>query len=63
MGLEPDRSNPFFERPILNSPYREPSRHWELDGMDRIGADFSAMVKVGFDRMIVKANDISPLGG
>jgi type III restriction enzyme len=24
-------NNPFFERPILNSPYAEPSRHWELD--------------------------------
>jgi type III restriction enzyme len=24
-------SNPFFERPILNSPYGQPSRHWELD--------------------------------
>jgi type III restriction enzyme len=24
-------SNEFFERPILNSPYRDPSRHWELD--------------------------------
>ena len=24
-------SNPFFERPILNSPYERPSRHWELD--------------------------------
>ncbi|MFZ5555698.1 MAG: BPTD_3080 family restriction endonuclease [Pseudomonadota bacterium] len=23
--------NPFFERPILNSPYAYPSRHWELD--------------------------------
>src|SRR5208282_1162990 len=21
----------FFERPILNSPYEEPRRHWELD--------------------------------
>ena len=21
----------FFERPILNSPYEAPSRHWELD--------------------------------
>jgi hypothetical protein len=21
----------FFEQPILNSPYREPTRHWELD--------------------------------
>src|SRR5262249_39661598 len=24
-------SNPFFERPILNSPYERPRRHWELD--------------------------------
>lgn len=23
--------NPFFERPILNSPYTYPERHWELD--------------------------------
>ncbi|HEX7382081.1 MAG TPA: DEAD/DEAH box helicase family protein, partial [Nevskiaceae bacterium] len=25
-------ANPFFEHPILNSPYAYPSRHWELDG-------------------------------
>jgi type III restriction enzyme len=24
-------SNPFFEHPILNSPYEYPKRHWELD--------------------------------
>src|SRR6476659_2220159 len=24
-------SNPFFEQPILNSPYERPGRHWELD--------------------------------
>jgi type III restriction enzyme len=24
-------SDPFFERPILNSPYEYPMRHWELD--------------------------------
>lgn len=24
-------SNPFFEKPILNSPYHCPQRHWELD--------------------------------
>ena len=24
-------TNPFFEHPILNSPYDYPSRHWELD--------------------------------
>lgn len=24
--------NHFYERPILNSPYQYPSRHWELDG-------------------------------
>ncbi|MCX5658217.1 MAG: DEAD/DEAH box helicase family protein, partial [Planctomycetota bacterium] len=25
-------SNPFFDHPILNSPYARPLRHWELDG-------------------------------
>jgi type III restriction enzyme len=24
-------ANPFFEHPILNSPYEYPTRHWELD--------------------------------
>lgn len=24
-------SNPFFDHPILNSPYTIPARHWELD--------------------------------
>lgn len=24
-------NNPFFDRPILNSPYKYPGRHWELD--------------------------------
>src|SRR5262245_10764507 len=24
-------SNPFFDQPILNSPYECPRRHWELD--------------------------------
>jgi type III restriction enzyme len=24
-------SKPFFDRPILNSPYEYPRRHWELD--------------------------------
>src|ERR1700687_1175928 len=24
-------SNPFFDRPVLNSPYEYPVRHWELD--------------------------------
>jgi hypothetical protein len=23
--------NPFFDHPILNSPYGYPERHWELD--------------------------------
>ncbi len=23
--------NPFFDKPILNSPYDYPARHWELD--------------------------------
>ena len=24
-------SNPFFDQPVLNSPYHRPTRHWELD--------------------------------
>ena len=24
-------TNPFFEHPILNSPYERPAKHWELD--------------------------------
>jgi len=24
-------SDAFFEKPILNSPYEYPSKHWELD--------------------------------
>ncbi len=24
-------SNPFFDHPVLNSPYARPTRHWELD--------------------------------
>jgi len=24
-------ANPFFEHPILNSPYECPTKHWELD--------------------------------
>ena len=24
-------SNPFFDHPILNSPYESPARHWGLD--------------------------------
>ena len=23
--------NPFFDQPIINSPYQYPSLHWELD--------------------------------
>jgi type III restriction enzyme len=29
--LRPEMSNPFFEHPILYSPYEYPTRHWELD--------------------------------
>jgi type III restriction enzyme len=28
-------SNPFFEQPILNSPYQRPLRHWELDEQEQ----------------------------
>ena len=27
----PPMSNPFFDHPILNSPYSCPTQHWELD--------------------------------
>jgi type III restriction enzyme len=26
-----NNGNPFFDHPILNSPYSYPERHWELD--------------------------------
>jgi type III restriction enzyme len=29
--MEIPSSNPFFDHPILNSPYTSPQRHWELD--------------------------------
>ena len=33
-------NNPFFDHPILNSPYARPMRHWELDesGGGEVGA-------------------------
>jgi len=31
VDVVPTASNPFFDRPILNSPYARPARHWELD--------------------------------
>ena len=31
MSLHQTMSNPFFDRPILNSPYASPTRYWELD--------------------------------
>ena len=34
--------NPFFQRPILNSPYEYPARHWELD---ETGQPTQAIVK------------------
>ena len=31
MSQSQTESNPFFDQPILNSPYAKPARHWELD--------------------------------
>lgn len=31
MSSKQPTSNPFFDHPILNSPYTLPTRHWELD--------------------------------
>ncbi len=30
-GTGMDTSDPFYEDPVLNSPYEDPARHWELD--------------------------------
>ena len=29
--MEELMENPFFDRPIINSPYEYPSQHWKLD--------------------------------
>ncbi len=46
----------FFEQPILNSPYKIPGQHWELDGDGRPtdtakGAEFRAVAvpRLGHD--------------
>lgn len=31
MTIDSTTSNPFFDHPVLNSPYERPRRHWELD--------------------------------
>ena len=31
MNADPTTSDPFFDHPVLNSPYSCPARHWELD--------------------------------
>lgn len=31
LNSDQTHSNPFFDQPILNSPYIMPTRHWELD--------------------------------
>ncbi len=31
VSTQDSMSNPFFDHPILNSPYARPARHWELD--------------------------------
>ena len=30
-------SNAFYDHPVLNSPYKYPTRHWELDGDTAVG--------------------------
>ena len=29
-------ADPFFDQPILNSPYECPQRHWELDSQGQL---------------------------
>jgi hypothetical protein len=53
---EPGMSNPFFDRPILNSPYEYPRRHWELD---EAGQPTQKIIDA---RRGAKANRASPKG-
>ena len=36
--------NDFFKKPILNSPYEYPVRHWELDAL---GSQLKGLLKTG----------------
>jgi hypothetical protein len=38
--------NPFFDHPILNSPYGYPERHWELDDQGQPTQNRSVRVQV-----------------
>jgi len=41
-------ADPFFDQPILNSPYAYPSRHWEMDAFDGLVDKFvRGIVKIG----------------
>ena len=37
----------FFERPILNSPYAYPARHWELDAQGQPTGDIIEARRTG----------------
>ena len=55
----------FFDRPILNSPYAYPGRHWELDGDGQptgllVETRREVKSKSQFDEMISRAGDLSP---
>jgi adenine-specific DNA-methyltransferase len=47
-------SNPFFDQPILNSPYAYPSRHWELDESGQKEIDASIAAKAEFEYLYDK---------
>jgi hypothetical protein len=57
--------NRFFEKPILNSPYEYPSRHWELDAegqptqqiiSKRRRAEFS--LRLGENPVLIELNSV-----
>jgi hypothetical protein len=39
-----DESRPFFENPILNSPYEEPARHHALEALDQLVGELAAFL-------------------
>jgi hypothetical protein len=58
VGSQTETSNPFYDHPILNSPYREPKRRWafaEFTDVYEIEPDFKSKVEEEFGRMIERA--------
>lgn len=48
---ELNMENLFFEKPILNSPYEYPKRHWEIDAQGQLPgfAEFTEVYQIESD--------------